>query len=246
MTIYEIKARTVNTSPYYFTAKTMKFFGQTLRSFKVSKLPDGRFQISAPMKDRNTGKIMGYSQRYFNPVNNELEVNWWRVELPETLQSVLTKHIKTKTKITDANSSVNQKIKGEFVSREVYCNVNSLVEYCLSKGYEDRESPVSLDSIENFYEYPEYYGTYAKFAGGSEAQRDAEIERLRDIQDKYDSDIASSNDKIYDIIRDEIAEIENLETEPQEIFEWWAVSSYLYEKLKEHGCPVVDAGSCNV
>lgn len=74
MTIYEIKQRTSETSPYYFTPKTLKFFHQTMRSFKVYKQSDGRFLISAPMKDY-TGKVVGHSERYFNPINNELEHN---------------------------------------------------------------------------------------------------------------------------------------------------------------------------
>ena len=75
MTIYEIKRLTAETSPYFFTPKTMKFFGQTLRSFSVRKQSDGRFYISAPIYDRLTGKVMGKTERYFNPVNNTLERN---------------------------------------------------------------------------------------------------------------------------------------------------------------------------
>lgn len=73
MTISEIKSRTQSTSPYYFTSKTMKFFGQTMRSFSVKKQADGRYLISAPMTDRFTGRNVGTSKRYFNPINNELE-----------------------------------------------------------------------------------------------------------------------------------------------------------------------------
>jgi len=75
MTIYEIKERTQGTSPYFFNSKTLKFFGQTMKSFKVSKLTDGRYYISAPIFDRFTHKQMGQTERYFNPVNNELEHN---------------------------------------------------------------------------------------------------------------------------------------------------------------------------
>jgi hypothetical protein len=75
MTIYEIKRLSEANSPYYFTPKTMKFFGQTMRSFKVYKQPDGRYLISAPMIDRTTGRTMGTSTRYFNPINNKLELS---------------------------------------------------------------------------------------------------------------------------------------------------------------------------
>lgn len=152
--------------------------------------------------------------------------------------------------LRDGNSSVNQRIKEKFVSRDVYCSVNSLVEYSLKHGFEDPDAPVSLDSIENYYTYPEYRGKYAKFDGGTKDQRDAEIERLKELQSEYDVDEEdvnfTENEKIYNTIRDEIAELEALESEPQEILEWWAVSNWLMEKLKDQGEPVVDTGSCAV
>ena len=71
MTIYEIKRRTEETAPYFFTRNTLKFFGQTMRDFKVYKQADGRYMITAPM--RINGRIAGHTERYFNPVNNKLE-----------------------------------------------------------------------------------------------------------------------------------------------------------------------------
>jgi len=73
MTIYDIKRGTAETSPYYFSRNTLKFFGQTLRMFSVCKSGDGRYVISAPMFDRFTRKQIGQSVRFFNPVTNELE-----------------------------------------------------------------------------------------------------------------------------------------------------------------------------
>ena len=73
MTIAEIKRRTLDTSPYFFSPKTMKCFGQALSKFKVRKQPDGRYKISQPMRDRFTGRVMGETVRYFNPETNELD-----------------------------------------------------------------------------------------------------------------------------------------------------------------------------
>lgn len=73
-TIADIKRLTSETSPYYFTRKTLQFFGQTMRSFSVKKQDDGRVKISAPMRNRE-GKVIGQSVRYFNPANNKLEHN---------------------------------------------------------------------------------------------------------------------------------------------------------------------------
>jgi len=75
MTIYEIKRLTADTSPYFFVPKTLKFFGQTMRSFSVRKQPDGRYYISAPMIDRFTGRNIGKTERYFNPTTNTLDRN---------------------------------------------------------------------------------------------------------------------------------------------------------------------------
>ena len=74
MTIQEIKAATSKTLPYFFSKDTLKWFGQTLESFKVYEQKDGRFLIEAPMLDRSSGKNMGTTKRYFNPKNNDLEL----------------------------------------------------------------------------------------------------------------------------------------------------------------------------
>lgn len=75
MTIYEIKRLTSETAPHYFAPKTLKFFGQTMRSFKVYKQPDGRHMIIADIRGNwvSPGRICGQSVRYFNPVTSELE-----------------------------------------------------------------------------------------------------------------------------------------------------------------------------
>jgi hypothetical protein len=72
ITISEIKRRTSETSPYFFDAKTMKFFNQKMSDFKVRKLENGKYEIYAPIKDSN-GKSMGVTKRIFNPETNKLE-----------------------------------------------------------------------------------------------------------------------------------------------------------------------------
>ena len=78
MTISEIKRRTSETSPHFFDRKSMKFFGQRMSDFKVSKQDDGKYLISAPTyrTDYRTGKRIKGSptQRLFNPETNELEI----------------------------------------------------------------------------------------------------------------------------------------------------------------------------
>ena len=72
MTIYEIKRLTANTAPYFFSRETMRFFGQTLRSFQVHKEPDGRFRISAKSGSNWDGSHE--TVRFFNPKSNELDL----------------------------------------------------------------------------------------------------------------------------------------------------------------------------
>ena len=71
MDIFKIRQLSKQTSPYFFTEKTLDFFGQTMRSFKVEKVGE-RYKISAPMIDQ-LDHVMGETVRYFNPINNELE-----------------------------------------------------------------------------------------------------------------------------------------------------------------------------
>lgn len=58
MTIYEIAEKTREKEPYFFTPKTMKFFGQTMKSFKVRTSPAGNIYILAP-------RPHGYTFRQF-------------------------------------------------------------------------------------------------------------------------------------------------------------------------------------
>lgn len=70
MTIYEIKRLTENTAPFFFSRKTLKFFGQTMKSFSVYKV-EKRFLICAARI--HGGKVCGYTERFFNPENKTLE-----------------------------------------------------------------------------------------------------------------------------------------------------------------------------
>lgn len=63
LTIYDIKRLSADSSPYFFSRSTMKFFGQTLADFRVYRLDKiNRYWI-----------VCGKTERYFNPETNELE-----------------------------------------------------------------------------------------------------------------------------------------------------------------------------
>lgn len=66
MTIYEIKERTKETAPYFFSRGSMKFFKQTMKDFKVYKQANGKFLIVA-------NSWGGTTKRIFNPETNILE-----------------------------------------------------------------------------------------------------------------------------------------------------------------------------
>ena len=71
ITIYDIKRLTAETSPFFFDRKTLKFFGQRINSFKIYKQADGRYLVTAPIII--DFKQIGTTERYFNPITNELE-----------------------------------------------------------------------------------------------------------------------------------------------------------------------------
>ena len=73
MTIHEIRRRTEETEPYFFSAKTLRFFGQKMSDFRVRQQADGRYYICAIMRDPNGNKV-GLTQRYYNPITNKLEI----------------------------------------------------------------------------------------------------------------------------------------------------------------------------
>ncbi len=156
--------------------------------------------------------------------------------------------------IRNGNDGQNQTIKGKFVGQHVYCNVNTLAEYVLSKSHEDSDAPFSWDDVENSSAYPEWsvtlLGEDLYFEGGDEAARNEFLEEYDRLIEESDELLQkeeiseATHEHNLELIEEARKDFEALETHPAEIFEWWAVSSYLYDKLKEEGQCVVDAGSC--
>jgi len=71
MTIYQIKSAIEENYPYFFTPKTLKFFGQRMRDFKVYKLDSERVEIVAPIRIR--GQVRMNDRRIFNLVKKDFE-----------------------------------------------------------------------------------------------------------------------------------------------------------------------------
>jgi hypothetical protein len=150
------------------------------------------------------------------------------------------KFISIEEAMKNANSTANQRIKLKFVQREVLRNVNTMTEYILSKSFEDQNAPFTWDEVSTFYTYPEYIGKYANFSGGNEEARQAEIDRLQALIDGIESDDITDEQRA---IQEDIEKLEELETEPAEVFEWWAVSTWLAEKLEEEGECIINQES---
>lgn len=72
LTIHDVKRLTAEKSPHFFSRGTMKYFGQTMKDFKLKKINDEHYLVYAPM--RNKGRLMGATMRIFNTVTNDLEL----------------------------------------------------------------------------------------------------------------------------------------------------------------------------
>lgn len=166
--------------------------------------------------------------------------------------------------VKEANTSTNQRIKDQFVNQHVHSNAGSLVEYCLTKSYEDNDSPLSWDDVENMeyvkegqYKYIIDTNEEDEFCARIEDEDGDTIHTINDIEiikKLIEDDVivdADDTDGIKEYLQgikvlseyDElIDEYSDFEMETAEIFEWWIVSGYLYSKLKEQGEPVLTDG----
>jgi len=150
------------------------------------------------------------------------------------------KFITIEEALKNGNSIVNQQIKGDFVGKHVYANVNSMVEYILNKSMEDSNAPFSYDTdVENLYNsYNVQYSlnNSIQIFEGTESKKDALISELKDkLENMEDGDINLGE------LQEAIETLENAEGEAQEVYEWWIVSDFLCRKLSELGHPVISS-----
>ena len=114
----------------------------------------------------------------------------------------------------DNNSAVNQEIKRKFVDRDVLT--------CFSHEMDDvlKAGVVSYGDIENLYK--------CRCPQCGEVIKKDDNENYTCTGYKCDYTAPDSH---------------MLDQEPQEIFEWWIVTAFLYSKLKEKGEPVLEWGN---
>lgn len=114
------------------------------------------------------------------------------------------------------NSTTNQEIKGKFVQREVIQNINLLMQHLMqSEDKGDWE-----DEIFNLAGQPDYE-TAAEYEGWF----------FDDLVDLWRNE---KSDEVYTSAM-EVCEGENIEPEYSEPYEFWIVSDWLGEKLKQNG-----------
>lgn len=70
-TISDIRHYSLESGSHFFTRQTMRFFGDTVRSFAVRHMPDGTIELERvrPMRDRSGRSMGGVGKRY--KVNTE-------------------------------------------------------------------------------------------------------------------------------------------------------------------------------
>ena len=104
------------------------------------------------------------------------------------------------------------------VKNEILKCESGLIELLLKVGCENSEinqAGYSIDMVENSYKKNE-----------DTQNRIDELEELEDITEEQE---------------EELEELKDEEEECQEIFEWWSVTKWLYEKLLENGEPCLYA-----
>lgn len=118
------------------------------------------------------------------------------------------------------DSSNNQRIKSKFVNREVLACISDMADHLF--GW-DGESYASYDELENFYKpvCPECGSSYG-FEKGENDEGET-VWTCENCCHKLSDD-----------------EHDCLDAEPQEVYEWWIVSTWFGEKLRDAGEVVLE------
>ncbi|UPK67965.1 hypothetical protein [Chitinophaga filiformis] len=145
----------------------------------------------------------------------------------------------------EANSIKNQKIKGAFVNANVIANVSQIVEYILQTSVDNNQAPFSYDDLENLYHYEDTDGNCYTAAEKDDLLEELqqELESLQELQDESEDEriILELESKVQDL-RERIDQLDNAEEVPSEVYEWWIVSHWLGNKLKDNGEVIIYDG----
>ncbi len=121
------------------------------------------------------------------------------------------------------NSEKNQQIKGKLVGREIIQNATELI-----SEVQEKSEVLSMEFVDLFYSQPDY--------DGAKEDHIYELpeEEIRELTKEY------GVDDLDDVDAEEFCNIENLDPHWCEPFEFWIVTDYFGEKLKEKGEIVED------
>lgn len=165
-------------------------------------------------------------------------------------------------------SSKNQHILDKLVEREVFCCMTSEMEYMLSRiGFGDSNNPFDEDTyIDLCLPYcPECMSTYGfqEIRVGDLPEEDfvtddqfdvdnLEVQTVflcpvcgecyKTVEEARNCCVEESVYKCLNcgkVINED--EYNDIDTTPEEVYEWWAVSNWFGEKLKDQGCIVVES-----
>ncbi len=107
----------------------------------------------------------------------------------------------------------------KIVREDVFCNVDSWVRFMLDHS-DDQNCPIGYDDLE--YNRPDF----------DEMEEEEVIEYLKDEYGYTDEQISKMDDP-FEVAEDDYNE--------PEVFEYWAVSDWLYRKLRDRGEVVIDS-----
>lgn len=190
--------------------------------------------------------LKDFSEKWASIPNLRDDVSWadLRAKFPESPEDFPSFKVWAFANLPyDFNTPTNQTIKAKLVEREVYCCLSDMVEALLKAEAFD------------LYEYLEFYGTTEGGDEYTEKERDEKVEELAEELEAAEAELLDLeydyDEKPTEAIEAKKAEIEKLEKEIEElenmdfdelpeVYEWWGVSNWLADKLKEDGRVVVD------
>lgn len=166
-------------------------------------------------------------------------------------------------------SGKNQSIIDKLVEREVYCCMTSEIEYMLSRiPYNDDDNPFDESDYDKMMvpycpECESSYGfeelTVADLQDDDFPMEMGLNDETDELEDGFLCPVCECWHKTIAEARKCCGEDEpvfkclncgkvisedannNLDTKPEEIYEWWAVTNWFGEKLKEQGCVVIES-----
>ena len=158
----------------------------------------------------------------------------------------------------DFDSSVNHRIKQDFVNREVMCCMTSEVEYILRSANElsSYDAPFTEEDVSNYFvkecdKCGSQYGFDEFYPDDEEIEIDKDEDGASmcpvcglDYDTEAEARECCSTEKLYKcqscghVYTEE--EYEYLDENPQEVYEWWAVTNWFGDKLKECGEVVIE------